>query len=172
VIVTPGFVFECVLWQIVTLPVVVVVGVVVVVDPVVVLVDVVVVVGVVVLVVLVEVDVDVVDEVLVLVLVLVDVLVDVDVVVVVVEPVVVSCCDERTEGPRTPRAAATPIPQSSASARSVTAKRAVRRGRGFTGGPPGVSRLSRYRKCRTSRKLALRPRESLIRATGSRPPRR
>jgi hypothetical protein len=132
----------------VTLPVVVVVGVVVVV-PVVVLVDVVVVVGTVV-VVLCVVDVEVVLEVLevvdvVEVLVLdVDVeVLDVDVVdvelVESVEPVVVSCCEALTVGPRTPRAAATPIPQRSASAVSVTARRAVRRGRGFTGGPPGES---------------------------------
>jgi len=141
VIVTNGFFAECVRWQIVTLPVVVVVGAVVVV-PVVVLVDVVVVVGVVVDVVLVDVEVEVEVEVDVLVVVDVDVLVLVDVVVVVVEPVVVSCCEERTVGPRTPRAAATPIPQSSASASSVTAKRAVRRGRGFTGGPPGESGVS------------------------------
>jgi hypothetical protein len=117
----------------------VVVGVVVVVVPVVVLVEVVVVVGTVVDVVLVVVDVELVVDVLVVVD--VDVLVLVDVVV-VVEPVVVSCCEERTVGPRTPRAAATPIPQSSASASSVTAKRAVRRGRGFTGGPPGESGVS------------------------------
>jgi hypothetical protein len=139
VIVTNGFFAECVWWQIVTLPVVVVVGVVVVVVPVVVLVEVVVVVGTVVDVVLVVVDVELVVDVLVVVD--VDVLVLVDVVV-VVEPVVVSCCEERTVGPRTPRAAATPIPQSSASASSVTAKRAVRRGRGFTGGPPGESGVS------------------------------
>jgi hypothetical protein len=128
------------------LPVVVVVGVVVVV-PVVVLVDVVVVVGTVVDV-LCVVDVEVVLEVLevvdvVEVLVLdVDVEVvdvDVDVDVESVDPVVVSCCEALTVGPRTPRAAATPIPQSSASAVSVTAKRVVRRGRGFTGGPPGES---------------------------------
>lgn len=139
VIVTNGFFAECVWWQIVTLPVVVVVGVVVVVVPVV-LVDVVVVVGWVVDV-LVVVDVEIVVEVLVVVLVDVEVLVEVDVLVVElvdpVEVVVVSCCEERTLGPRTPRAAATPIPQSSASARSVAAKRAVRRGRGFTGDPPG-----------------------------------
>jgi hypothetical protein len=129
----------------VALPVVVVVGVVVVVVPVVVLVDVVVVVGTVV-VVLCVVDVEVVLEVLDVVDVVVldvevDVLdVDVDVVLVEsVDPVVVSCCEALTVGPRTPRAAATPIPQSSASAVSVTARRAVRRGRGFTGGPPGES---------------------------------
>jgi hypothetical protein len=158
VIVTNGFLAEPVRWQSVTFPpVVVVVGVVVVV-PVVVLVDVVVVVGTVVVVVL---DVEVVVGVVVEVLIDVDVLeVDVDVGVEVdvevldvvevdvlevelvdsVEPVVdvvVSCCDEATVGPRTPRAAATPSPLRSASAASVAAKRAVRRGRGFTGVPPG-----------------------------------
>jgi hypothetical protein len=131
----------------VTLAAVVVVVVVGVVVLVVVLVEVVVVVGTVVLVVL---DVDVVvgvvvDVVLVDVLVEVDVDVDVDVldvedvlVVVVVEPVG-SFCLETTEGPRTPRAAATPIPHSSASASTVAAKRVIRRGRGFTGDPPGDS---------------------------------
>jgi hypothetical protein len=142
VIVTSGFVFECVWWQIVTLPAVVVVGAVVVV-PVVVLVDVVVVVGVVVDVVLdVVVVVEAVDEVDVEVLVLVDVDVLVDVVVEPVVVVVVCCGVEWGLGPRTPRAAATPSPLSSASAASVTAKRAVRRGREFTAflrGDLGVS---------------------------------
>jgi hypothetical protein len=124
--------------------VVVVLGVVVLV---VVLVEVVVLVG---AVVLVEVDVlvgVVVDVVLVDVLVEVEVDVDVDVLdvedvldVVVVEPVVDSSWEDATlMGPRTPRAAATPIPHSSASASTVAAKRVIRRGRGFTGDPPGDS---------------------------------
>ena len=145
VIVTNGFVFEPVRWQIVTffavVVVVVVVGVVVLV-----LVEVVVVVGTVVVVVE-EVDVVVgvvVEVVLDVELVEVEVDVDVDVLEVVdvldVVEVVVCCWDATTVGPRTPRAAATPSPLRSASAASVATKRAVRRGRGFTGVPPGVSR--------------------------------
>jgi hypothetical protein len=155
VIVTNGFVFEPVWWQIVAFAaVVVVVGVVV-------LVDVVVVVGVVVEVLVVVVVVDgVVVEVVVLdveVDVEVDVDVDVDVLVdVLVVDVVVCCWEATTVGPRTPRAAATPSPLRSASAAMVATKRAVRRGRGFTGVPPGVGRVSRYPKCHRSAKLAPR----------------